>query len=157
MPRSQFVRRVLIRIIGQDSSCSVSSKHRVSKGESTMTEETTPAADPNPDPAAKPDGGFLHVIFHGLFCFFEEPGYIRVRVPRVDPMPAMGCMPAMKGHSYLVGSWLGERSFAPGNGYRLQGVDSGSAHFDPVSNLIIKGASASQNPGHHLYAEMRFP
>lgn len=118
-----------------------------------MTDTMPPAS---PAPAVLPQSGFLHVVFHGLFCFFEEPSHIRVRAPRIPTMPGMSGMPAMKGHSYLIGPYLGERALDPGTGYVLRGVQPGSARFDPARNLVLKGSKPSENPA-ELHAEMVFP
>lgn len=124
--------------------------------------------------------GFLNVIFHGLFCFFECDEYILVRVPFIPN--AMGGMSAGGGmehgaeherggkqahnqssaasnygseHVYRAGNWLGETVLEPG-WYELTGVNAGYARFPRGKNLILESGTPAANPS-HLYAEIRFP
>jgi hypothetical protein len=108
--------------------------------------------------------GFLHVLFHGLFCFFDDGNHIIVRVPRVrhkdhdadGGKDATQAKPIITEHAYLAGNWLGERTFPPGR-YELEGVDAGSHGFNKDHNMALKGAKLAEKPGHHVYATMTFP
>jgi hypothetical protein len=131
------------------------------------TENNGPAMDPQdtnaqdlvatPEalgPGDPPRAGYLHVVFHGLFCFFEEETEIIVRTPRVDHMGGGG-MP-MPEHVYLAGNWLGEVTYPPGKDYKLTGVEHGYARFPRDVNLVIAGGSRAPNPK-GLYAEFGLP
>jgi hypothetical protein len=126
--------------------------------------------------------GFIHVIFHGLFCFFELDDHILVRVPFVPVMSmmdsSMDMSPSEKSgspdtpakypcgkpgrfrgcaseHVYRAGSWLGELALNPGY-YELKGVHPGYAHFDRSKNLVIQNGVPATNPA-NLYAEICIP
>jgi hypothetical protein len=114
-----------------------------------------PPADPSSGAEtaapAPPQAGFLHVVFHGLFCFFERERDILVRVPRVMGMDSPG-----SDHVYLAGNWLGEMTYGPGE-YELKGVHLGYGRFPRKRNLVIIGGMPAANPGPALYAQMNFP
>jgi hypothetical protein len=115
-------------------------------------------------PVPAPLAGFLHVVFHGAFCFFDNgDDNIYVRVPLVTNQMYMGAgggmaMPApiVIEHAYIAGNWLNERTYMSGQ-FQLQGVETGAAELDPAKNLNLTGAKFADNVDDKIYAEMTFP
>jgi hypothetical protein len=114
--------------------------------------------------------GFLHVVFHGAFCFVDqkEAPDIMVLVPLVTHTSQMDMTemdgksqgkamptPTVAEHAYIAGNWLNERSFIRG-AFELRGVVRGNATFDPSKILSLNGAKPGADRG-DLYAVMRFP
>src|SRR5580658_5768263 len=97
-----------------------------------------------------PQAGFLHVIFHGLFCFFYLEDYILCRAPKV-------MSGGLSEHVYLAGNWLGELTVAPAEQYQLKGVRQGYAKFPRDRNLTIRGARPAPNPIADLFADFHMP
>jgi len=109
-------------------------------------------ATSGPDTCAAPARGTLYVIFHGLFCFFDQGGdEILVRTPDLNHAHNRNFE-----HVISAGNWLGEIQVSPGILYRLKGVDLGPAHFSPATTMIINGGRPANNPK-EMYAEFRFP
>src|SRR2546421_533082 len=100
-----------------------------------MTSNMPLPQDPGDQGQDQTRAGFLHVIFHGLFCYFERPNDIMVRIPRVEHTEGHTNFPE---HVYMAGNWLGEQALAP-TFYKLKGVLPGSTHFRSRINFRLEG------------------
>lgn len=121
--------------------------------ETNSTEQPHSHANLFDRPVEDPQAGFLNVIFHGAFCFFECLSEILVRVPFVPTLPPS---PGVSDHTYRAGFFLGETTFPPST-YKLEDVEPGFARFPRERNIFVQGGKPKANPGADMYAEMHFP
>ncbi len=130
----------------------------VAEGAAASDEDACTVVERKPDKdkdkdKEEPHAGFLNVVFHGAFCFFEIENNILVRTANIKHM---GDPKMPSEHVYLAGNWLGESTYEPRKDYQLKGVEPGYARFPREHNLIIKGGTPAKIP-EGIYAEFLFP
>jgi len=92
----------------------------------------------------------VNVIFHGLFLFVQQNGFLDVLIPNMG-----------SDHVYRAGTFLAEETLLPrplSSPYHLSGVTGRDASFDTAKNIVFEGQdydhAASQDD---VYARILLP
>ena len=97
-----------------------------------------------------PDAPNVNVIFHGLFLFVKQKGFMDVLITNMG-----------HDHVYRAGTFLAEETLMPApisTPYFLDGVTGGDASFDTSNNIVFDDKDFNHRaPASEVYARLVLP